>query len=212
MNAGRGTGPLALYQKYHLDRADERLGMFESLAKRFSIESALYPGCFVHVTPSFIFPQVVYVDMEQRAKQFFDSPELRQLIAERKVYSQEAQVQFYHQDYAKRLPERDESFDSLISQYAGFVSRYCMRYLKIGGWLLANNSHGDASMASLDDDYELVGVVIRRSDKFSLTVNNLDGYFVPKKDVPVTRETLERTQRGIGYQKSAFAYVFNRIR
>ena len=204
------TNAFALYHKYHLDRADERFGMFESLAKHFSIERVLYPGSFVHVTPSFIFPKVTYVDMEQRAKQFFATPELQQLISERKIYSQEAQVQFHHQDNVKHLPECDESFELLISQYAGFVSQYCRRYLKIGGWLLANNSHGDASMAYLDDDYELVGVVNRRSDKFSFHVNKLEGYFVPKKDVPITKEYLEKIQRGIGYQKSAFAYVFIR--
>ena len=205
------TNAFALYHKYHLDRADERFGMFESLAKHFSIERVLYPGSFVHVTPSFIFPKVTYVDLEHRAKQFFAAPELQKLISERKAYPQEAQIQFHYQDYTKCLPECDESFELLISQYAGFVSQYCQRYLKIGGWLLANNSHGDAGMAYLDDDYELVGVVSRRSDKFSFSVNKLEEYFVPKKDVPITKEYLEKIQRGIGYQKSAFAYVFKRV-
>ena len=200
----------ALYHKYHLDRADERFGMFESLASQLSIERVLYPGSFVHVTPSFIFPRATYVDMDKRAKQFFTTPELQQLISKRKIYSQEAQIKFHHQDYTQCLPECDESFELLISQYAGFVSQSCKQYLKIGGWLLANNSHGDASMASLDDDYELVGMVNRRSDKFSFNVNKLEGYFVPKKQVPITKEYLEKIQRGVGYQKSAFAYVFKR--
>lgn len=204
------TSTLALYHKYHLDRADERFGMFESLAKHFSIGRVLYPGSFVHVTPSFIFPKVTYVDTEQRAKKFFAAPELQQLISKRKVYTEEAQVQFHHQDYTKHLPERDESFEFLISQYAGFVSQYCKQYLKTGGWLLTNNSHGDASMAYLDDDYELVGVVNRRGEKFSFSARKLEDYFIPKKDVPITKEYLEKIQRGIGYQKSAFAYVFTR--
>lgn len=87
---------MALYHKYHLDRADERLGMFVALTKHFSIERVLYPGSFVHVTPSFVFPKTTYVDLEQRAQQFFATPEVHQLIAERKVYSQEARVQFHH--------------------------------------------------------------------------------------------------------------------
>ena len=203
-------GALALYHKYHLNRADERLGMFESIAKHFSVERVLYPGSFVHATPSFVFPMVTYVDMEKRAKQFFATSELQQLIAERKIYAQEAQVQFVHQDYATQLPECDESFDLLVSQYAGFISQHCKRYLKIGGWLLANNSHGDASMAHLDDNYELCGVVKRRSDNFRLNAMELGQYFVPNQDLAVTREYLERIQRGIGYRKSAFAYAFVR--
>lgn len=201
---------LALYHKYHLDRADERLGMFESIAKHFDIERVLYPGSFVHATPSFVFPMVTYVDMEKRAKQFFTTPQLQQLIAQRKIYAQDAQVQFVHQDYATQLPERDESFDLLVSQYAGFISQQCKRYLKIGGWLLANNSHGDASMAHLDENYELCGVVKRRGDKFRFSAEDLEQYFVPNKDLAITKEYLEGIQRGIGYRKSAFAYVFVR--
>ena len=202
---------LALYHKYHLDNADERFGMFEKMAAHFDIESALYPGSFVHVTPSFVFPKVTYIDMERRANQFFAAPELLKLIAKRKIYQEEVQIQFHHQNYTKPLPERDESFDLLISQYAGFVSQNCKRYLKINGWLLANNSHGDAGMANLDEDYELVGVVNRRGDKFTFSVKNLEKYFIPKKDILITKEYLEKIQRGIGYQKSAFAYVFKRI-
>lgn len=202
---------LALYDKYHLDRADERFGMFESMATHFSIERVLYPGSFVHVTPSFIFPNVTYVDMERRAKQFFAASELSKLIAKRKVYTDESQIQFHHQNYTKPLPEQDETFGLLVSQYAGFVSQNCKRYLRIGGWLLANNSHGDAGMANLDADYELVGVVNRRGSKFNFSAKNLEKYFIPKKDISITKEYLEKIQRGIGFQKSAFAYVFKRI-
>ncbi|MGB0388390.1 MAG: hypothetical protein ACPGWR_26520 [Ardenticatenaceae bacterium] len=200
-----------LYQKYHLDRADERFGMFEILAENFNIERVLYPGSFVHVTPSFIFPKAVYVDTQKPAKQFFATPARQTLIAERKIYPQEAEVHFHHQDYTKVLPACDESFELLISQYGGFVSQYCKRYLKIGTWLVANNSHGDASMAFLDDDYRLAGVIDRRSDKFRFRMEKLDEYFIPKKDMLVTKEYLTKIGRGIGYQKSAFAYVFVRI-
>ena len=59
--------------------------------------------------------------------------------------------------YTAGFAEAEKSFDLLISQYAGFVSQHCKKYLKIGGILLVNNSHGDASMAKLDDDYKFVG-------------------------------------------------------
>lgn len=202
---------LALYHKYHLGRADERLGMFEILGEHFDIERVLYPGSFVHVTPSFVFPMAVYADMELRAKQFFAAPELPAFIAERQRYPQAAQTRFHHQDYAQPLPEPDESFDLLISQYAGFVSQHCKRYLKIGGWLLANNSHGDASLAHIDADFSLVGVINRRSETFRYRSKNLDEYFIPKKDRVLTKEVLIELRRGIAYQKTAFAYLFRRI-
>ena len=78
--------------------------------------------------------------------------------------------------------------------------------------LLANNSHGDASMAWLDQDFALVAAINRRGERFSLVETNLDSYFVPKRDHPITREYLERTKRGVAYTRSAFGYVFRRVR
>ena len=78
--------------------------------------------------------------------------------------------------------------------------------------LLANNSHGDASMAWLDQDLALVAAINRRGERFSLVETNPDSYFVPKRDHPITREYLERTKRGVAYTRSAFGYVFRRVR
>ena len=36
--------------------------------------------------------------------------------------------------------------DVLLSQYAGFISEPCKGYLRAGGVLVANNSHGDARL------------------------------------------------------------------
>lgn len=65
-------------------------------------------------------------------------------------------------------------------------------------------------MASIDPEYELVAVLKRRGEKFSLSEKDLDSYFVPKKDIEITREYLERTMRGIGYTKRAFSFIFVR--
>ncbi len=40
-----------------------------------------------------------------------------------------------------------EPVDLIISQYAGFVGQETKRYLKEGGILLCNDSHGDATLA-----------------------------------------------------------------
>ena len=62
---------LKLYNKYHADNDNERLDLFQLLAEKYGIEKALYPGCFVHITPSFIYPSVTYVDTDKRASKFF---------------------------------------------------------------------------------------------------------------------------------------------
>jgi hypothetical protein len=132
-------------------------------------------------------------------------------VRERKGYTAEPVITFYGQDYREPLAEPDAHYDLLISQYAGFVSQFCKRYLKIGGRLLANNSHGDASMAFIDDDYQLTAVIQQRNGRHTLSTRSLDSYFIPKKPVEVTKEYLERTQKGVGYTKTAASYIFQRI-
>lgn len=204
---------LSLYHKYYTDRDDERVGLFKLLVETYIIQRALYAGSFVHVAPSFVIPEVVYVDSDRQANKFFaNMPEVLAFIATRKKYEADPLVSFHGVNYTKSFDEPEYSFDLLISQYAGFVSQHCKRYLKVGGLLLVNNSHGDASMAHLDQDYDLKGVVTYRSGRYRLVTDDLDAYFVRKKPgVEITREFIEHHQRGIGYVKTGSAYVFERV-
>jgi len=204
--------PIELYKEYFVDKDFERLDLFQLLAEQYNIQSALYPGSFVHVTPSFVFPVTVYVDTDKRAKKFFELPDLMDFIAKRKFYPQSPEVTFHAADYRTAIGEHDESFDLLISQYAGFVSRHCKRYLRIKGLLLANNSHGDVSMASIDDDYVFKAVIIRRSGQHRISDQKLDTYLIPKKPIKITKEYLEQIQKGIGYKKTASSYLFQRVK
>lgn len=201
---------LQAYQDYEDSRGD-LCGLFSVLAEAFVIERVLYPGSYIHLAPSFVFPSVTYVDTDRRARRFFDdSKGVEALVGERKRYGESPEITFHHADYTTDFGEPEQSFDLLLSLYAGFVSEACKSYLRIGGWLLANNSHGDASMASIDPDYEFVAAVKHRSGRYRLTSEDLDAHFVPKRDVKVTAELLRSTGRGVGYTKSAAAYVFRR--
>lgn len=201
------------YEKYHSSREDERTGLFTGLSLNFEVEKVLYPGSHVHVTPSFVFPEVVYVDSYKPTAKFFASEEYLSLINTRKTYSEKPTVRFHLSDYANEFEEPEAYFDLLLSQYAGFISQACKKYLKVGGILVANNSHGDASMASLDEDYEFIGAYNRRSDtQYTIKTTDLDEYFVPKKsDIVVSKDSLLATMRGVGYTKSPTGYIFRRV-
>jgi hypothetical protein len=203
--------PMDLYQEHFVDKDFERLDLFHLLRERFAIRRAIYPGSFVHITPSFVISDTAYVEMDKRAKKFFENSELKEFVSSRKDYSGEAKIAFYAQDYQKKIAGEDERYDLLISQYAGFISKHCKRYLKIGGLLLVNNSHGDASMASINDSYRLIAVVLKSGSKHRVSEKNLAEYFVPKKEVDVTEEYLEEIQKGIGYKKTASSYIFQRV-
>lgn len=202
---------LDLYKKYFLERQFERLDLFQIILNKFNVQKALYPGSFVHITPSFIFPDVVYVDNDAQAKHFFSKSEIYEFIAQRKAYPQESKVSFHYADYKNRFDKPDETFDLLISQYAGFVGQYCKQYLKKGGVLLVNNSHGDAGMAAIDGDYQLKAVFTDKNGKYRISEKNLDEYFVPKSQLQISRDYLEKLQKGIGYKKTANAYLFQKV-
>ncbi len=202
--------PIKLYKEYYIDRDYELDGLFRLLNERFNIRRVLYPGCYVHIAPSFIFPHVTYVDSFRKSQPFFNDPSVIPYIEERKEYQQEPQVNFLLKDYRKDLPLEQESFDLLISLYAGLISPICKRYVKPGGLILVNNSHGDASIAALDPDLTFIGAIHQRSGKFLLKEDNLEEYFIAKKPEKFTEEYIRTSGKGVGFTKTAFMYLFRK--
>jgi hypothetical protein len=201
-----------IYQKYFIDNNLERKDLFEALNAEYSIGNALYPGSFTHITASFYIPEVVYVDTDKQAKRFFkDCESVKVLIDLNKMYPQESIFNFIGENYSAPLYLKDESFDFLISQFSGIISRYCKNYLKIGGLLLANNSHADAGVAHLDEDYELVAVTNEVNGRTKITADDLKSYFVPKGTTKPTIESLMKSGKGIKYTKTADNYIFKRV-
>jgi hypothetical protein len=201
-----------IYAQHYASRGFERLDLFELLVDRFGVGRALYPGSFVHVSPSFAIPSVSYVDSDPRRPRFFADPAVLRMVKQRKRYRGEPEIVFHAGDFAEPLQEEDESFDLLISQWAGFISQACKRYLRVGGVLLANDSRGDTSLASLDPCFQLVAAVTRRAGKHRLSERALDTFFVPRSGKSATRKDIQRTGRGLAQSKSAAAYVWQRMR
>lgn len=201
--------PVELYKKYFLDNSFEREHLWELLAETFDIERAIYPGSFIHITPSFHIPSVAFIDSDRQAKKFFAEPEgVMKMNNERKAYKQSAEFKFLPLNYTKNLDLEEKSFDLMISKYAGIMSQCCKKYLRKGGILLANNSHGDAGVAYLDNDYELVGVVNATKGKFRISNKNLDKYFKMKSGKTFTMQELIAKGKGVGYAHTSPNYLF----
>ena len=199
------------YQKYYSDRDYEQVDLWRLLKSQFGISKVIYPGSYIQISPSFVFPHVAYVDSDKHAIKYFNSNSLIALVKERKEYSEEPKVTFHGMDYRDLMDDYRSQFNLLISQYAGFISDACKPYLRTGGYLLANNSHGDAGMASIDGDYELIAIVNRWKGKYRLSTTSLEEYFIPKKDIKVTRELLLERGKGVGYTKTAPLYLFQKV-
>ncbi|MBN1581807.1 MAG: hypothetical protein JXA89_13970 [Anaerolineae bacterium] len=205
------SGVPKLYHAHFVAKGDERLGLFRLLAGQFDIGKGIYPGSFCHITPSFVVPEMVYVDSDKRCPKFFAAEQTMEFVCEKKEYAAHSVLRFHAADFTDPVPEDKDSFDLLISLYAGFVSQHCKSYLKTGGILLANNSHGDASLAYLDPDLLFIGVVKRSGDTFRLVLDGLDAYFQTKTGKPIDRGAVERTMRGAGFTKTGYAYLFEKV-
>jgi hypothetical protein len=190
----------------------DRLRLFTAVAGAVDATRVLYPGSFVDIAPSFVFPSVTYVDVDRRADRFFaDADGTDEIIAANVADDRPRSVTFLNRDYRDDLDLQEHSFDLLISLYAGFISEHCTRYLRVGGRLLANSSHGDAAMASVDPRYELIAVITSRDDRYRVDATDLDTYLIPKKSQAITAELLHELGRGIAYTRSPFAYLFRRV-
>lgn len=203
------TQKLWLTQDQHVG---DRQRLFEAIATEVEATSILYPGSYIDIAPSFVFDAVTYVDTDDRAARFFgDVSGVQELIGEHRTARDSCDVTFHHRDYREDLDLEAESFDLLVSLYAGFVSEHCTGHLRVGGTLLVNSSHGDAAMASIDTRYRLRGVVTSRDGRYGVSTRQLDSYLVTKKEQQITVESLHQSGRGIAYTKSPFAYLFERI-
>lgn len=192
----------------------DRERLFAAVAGALEAGRVLYPGSFVDVAPSFSFADVTYVDSDRRASRFFARTEdVDRLIARHRESSEPATWRFLAADYTEDLAVEDASVDLLISLYAGLVSASCTRYLRLGGVLLANPSHGDVAKASIDPRYELAGVVTTRAGgTYGVRTTALDGHLVPKNPgLVLTDAMIHERGRGIAYTRSAFAYLFRRV-
>lgn len=189
----------------------DRWRLFSAVADAIDADTVFYPGCYVDLAPSFVFRSVTYLETDKRAPGFFaDTDGVLELIAQHNGPA-EPDITFIHGDYTDTVDLPDEHFDLLVSLYAGFISEHCTPHLKIGGTLLVNPSHGDAAMASVDPRYVLVGVIKSGAGIYRVDTRDLDTYLIPKKPQTITAESLHQTNRGVGYTKSPFAYLFTRV-
>ncbi|MBN2157299.1 MAG: hypothetical protein JW776_14735 [Candidatus Lokiarchaeota archaeon] len=63
----------------------------------------------------------------------------------------------------------------------------------------------------MDSDFDLIGVINYRTNKFYFSEKDLDHYFIPKNPkINHTLEHLLRLQRGVNYTKTASHYLFRK--
>lgn len=195
-----------IYEDY-AKRIGNRLPIYTAVQKKYQIQSALYPGSHVDIAPSFCIPHVTYVDNFKGTVNFFkDQEALACYVDSKKNYAEACELEFVGADY--NHVSLEPKFDLVISQYAGFVGQATKKYLKEGGLLLCNDSHGDATLAYFDEDFEFVGVV---DTSGKISSDHLEAYFQLAKGKMVDYEKVLKTMKGPKYVKVSENYLFRLI-
>ena len=195
------------YQEYR-DKIGNRLELYRVVSRKFEISSALYPGCHIDFSPTLVIPKVIYVDNFKGTINFFKHlDQIKTYIDEHKEFKEDFELLFFGQDYTQEIVV--EPVDLIISQYAGFVGQATKKYLKVGGILLCNDSHGDATLAKFDEDFRLIGTIDKN---YVINHSNLDDYFVKSKGKLVDLMVVKTKMKGPSYSKSTENYLFQKIK
>lgn len=190
----------------------DRSALYQAIAQRWQIESALYVGSYLDLAPSTAFTSVSYVDVDRRAATFFaDEVLVSSQLKGKTDPGAGAHVEFLQADYTSPLPLPDGSFDLLISLFTVPAWQLCQQYVKAGGLLLATASHGEASLAALDPHLRLAAVIHEEDGAYRVHDQGLDGYLIPKRADQADADFIRTQGKGIRYTKEAFAYLFSRV-
>jgi len=185
--------------------------LFEILKKEYGCNTVLYPGSSVHITPSFYFQHVVYVDISKIAKEFFDDiHSILNYINSNKKYKQSAYVQFIHGDYTKPLPIREENYDLLIALYAGETTQSCKKYVKLGGIILTNNHYGDAEELLRNSSLTIDGLIYRKGKKYVLEKDVNDDFKDIIRKHSNTEKDMKKTVGGLEYIDNQCYFVLKK--
>lgn len=195
------------YNEYK-NKIGNRKEIYKVVAKKYKIKSAIYPGSHIDIAPSLVIPKVIYVDNFKGAIKFFSKMEsIKKYIVENKEYKSLCEIDFIGQDYNKEL--NVEEVDLIISQYAGFVGQATKKYLKIGGILLCNDSHGDATLANFDEDFEFIGIIGKNNKISNVKLNQ---YFVLSRNRTVELTKVKEKMKGPKYKLTVENYLFCKIK
>ncbi len=186
--------PLDIYMSTYRTNPANSVDLYpvlSQISQEFAVRKVLYPGSYVHITPSIFFPHVIYVDALSGIAEMVADTDLREYVARHKIYPESSDISCYQQDYHAFNAEPEESFDLLISLNAGLISQACKRFLVSGGNLLVNDGHNDARRAYVDSDFLLVGAFKVESLDMTTSESELSSYFKTARGVSLTLAMVE---------------------
>lgn len=205
------VGIAGSYNRFYSALNFDRAGLFELLKDEYGCGTVLYPGCSIHIMPSFYFQHVVYVDISETAKKFFqDNQNILSIVNSNKKYKQSAYIQFIHSDYTKELPVRENNYDLLLAIYAGDITKSCKKYIKPGGIIVSNNHHNDAQQALRDSSVRLEALIRRKGKKYQIENGTGEKMLKTLQEHSMPLKNMKNSSSGMEYVDNEYYFVFRK--
>lgn len=172
-----GAAALTAYKRAYKGggASDFHYPIFQAAAELTGCKSVFYAGSHRHVTMSLVFPDVLYIDIDERVGDVFVSASAAEYVRENKTYREEHALAFRCADYTQLQPDR--KYDLLASLSAGQAAPHCSKHIREGGFILASDAHSDARTALLMDCWKLFAVWDDETEKFTTEQETLDRCF-----------------------------------
>jgi len=188
------------YIRFYTDMNFDRAGLFDLIRSKYGCSTVLYPGCSIHITPSFYFQHVVYVDISEESREFFrDTQNIVNFVNCNKKYKQSAYIEFIDNDYTKQLPVRENNYDLLLAIYAAGIAKACKNYIKPGGIIVSNNHHGDAEEVLEDKTVTLEALIRKKGDKYQVEEATNEKMYKTLKEYSIPLKNMKRSSKGMEY-------------
>ena len=144
----------------------ERRGLFRLLQRQFKPREVVYLGSSIHVTPSFYFPHVRYVDNSAQSRDFFaDFDTLKAFVSQRKQYRQAPYLQYIQVDYHSWVPSPFERGDLVLALYAPGALAATTTFMKRCGVLVYLPLPSDQDSAP-PPGLAQMGIIVAKGDSY----------------------------------------------
>lgn len=192
------------YNKYYRNINFERKQVFSYVNNKYRCKSVIYPGCSIHITPSFYFSHVIYIDKSSLSKQFFSEIEdVYNLIYRYKKNGQKSYIKYINIDFTKKLPLLENNYDCLISIFSGKQIEYCEKYLQSNGIVITTSLFSDDKYLFQSSKYRFEEAFQVKKDK----IKNIDDNIKVKTKV----SKLKKQSDGFIYEDNETYYIYRKL-
>ena len=155
------------YEKIYSVNNFERIDLFKCLSKIGTINNVLYLGSSIHITPSFIFQNVTYIDKSDIANEFFKCKEsILDYINSRKMYSQTPYINYININYNIDMESIGQKYDLVISinSYGSFESS--IKFVRKDGIMLFLPLPQESEVLRNREQVKYMGKIIFTGNKY----------------------------------------------